>query len=147
MQPAPLLSPFYEAKDIITQVWQRWFNLVSKSCQFIDRGDPSAADFTQATLTTDATWRDLDLSSIIPESAVAVLLAVDIRDDAVGSSLLFRKNGNANNKTISGLNTQVLNVTLYSDCVVFCDTARIIEYYGANVTFTAINITVKGWWI
>jgi len=36
---------------------------------FVDRGDPAADDYTQATLTSDGTYYDLDLSAIVPAGA------------------------------------------------------------------------------
>lgn len=111
-----------------------------------DRGDPSAYDFTQATLITDATWRDMDLSSIVPSDAKTVLLNVSITDDAVSSWLTFRKNGNTNNINNGIIFTQVANVQIVQDVIVACDTSQIIEYIGANLAFTSIDISVKGWW-
>lgn len=110
-----------------------------------NRGDPSAVDFTQAVLTTDNTWRDLDLSNIIPQGTKAVLLYVKLTDDAAGSELSFRKNGNYNAINISTVATQVVNISVYADVFVFCDTNRKIEYKGSNLAFTAISISIKGW--
>src|SRR3990167_1403641 len=110
-----------------------------------NRGDPTAADFTQANLTTDNTWRDLDLSGTGPKGAKAVFLFVKLTDDAAGSELSFRKNGNFAAINISTIATQVVNVSVYADLMVFLDTDGKVEYRGSNLAFTAITITVKGW--
>jgi hypothetical protein len=113
---------------------------------FVDRGDPSAADFTQASLTTDATWRDLDLSAIVPDGAKAVCLYVNVVDDTV-NYVGFRKNGNSNANNISIVRAQVANVAVAGILTVELSSARVIEYIASNVTFTTIAITVKGWWL
>lgn len=146
MQPPPLFTPMYEFKGIIAQVWQRWFHALSEP-RFYDRGDPITPDFTVADFTTDATWRDLSLASIVPAGAVAVVLKVILKDDAVGSQIAFRKNGNAYIYNTGELRTQAVDVVLTGDIYVFLDAGRIIEYYGSNLAFTGITVTVKGWWL
>ncbi len=114
---------------------------------YVDRGDPSANDFTQADLTEDATWRDLDLSSVVPAGAIAVHLSYTIEDDAVESRLSFRKNGNVNEFNRSNIRTQVADILNDGDTVVSCDANRIIEYYATNTTWTSIAIKIRGWYI
>jgi len=111
----------------------------------MDKGDSSAANYTQANLTTDNTWRDLDLSALIPKDAKAVLLYVKLTDDAAGSELSFRENGNFAAINISTIATQVANVSVYADLIVFADTTGKIEYRGSNLAFTNISVVVKGW--
>lgn len=112
---------------------------------FYDRGDPATLDFDETDLTTDETWRDLDLSSIVPNGARAVVLHVSIVDDAADSYLIFRKNGNSNEWNRSRIRTQVANIAFGTDLIVPCDSNRVIEYFGKNLTFTTIIIVVKGW--
>jgi hypothetical protein len=114
---------------------------------FVDRGDPTAYDFTLASLTTDNTWRDLDLSVIVPSNSKAVALMVEVNDDAVGSYIGFRKNGNTSSYNSVYTYTQVSGVLDSNVVIVFCDSNRIIEYIASNTTFTAINISVIGWFI
>ena len=113
---------------------------------FTDRGDASAWDFDQDDLTEDATWRDLDLSSIVPAGAKTVLLLVIVKDDAVGSVFYIRENGNSNEYNKSGIKTMVVNESNMQDFIVACDSDRKVEYYATNTTWTAIAIAVKGWW-
>ena len=118
--------------------------------KFTDRGDPASYDFAVGDLTTDGTWKTagsgLDLSGIVDAGATAVLLRVHVIDDALGSTIEFRKSGSSNAINISMVEPPVVNVSLYADLIVPLASDRIVEYKGANVTFTTINIAVKGWW-
>jgi len=114
---------------------------------YVDRGDPDAADFNVGTLTTDSTWRDLDLSSIVDAGASAVNLHLFIQDDVVDSEFRFRAKGNSNIWARSGLRTQVANLFNGGSMVVALDSNRVCQYYGENLAFTAIYITVLGWWV
>ena len=114
---------------------------------YVDRGDPAAADFAVGDFTTDASWNDLDLSSIVPAGAVAVHLYVVINDNAAGSAMLFRKNGNSNAFNIGRVATHVTGITESGDVITTLDSNRVIEYWGTNVAFVSIDVTVKGWFI
>lgn len=112
-----------------------------------DRGDPAAFDFAVGDLTTDDTWRDLDLSSIISNSlAKAVVLFVSISDGVANSRIQFRKKGNSNVIARSSIRTQIANIVIDADLVVSCNTSQVIQYRASNLTFTTANIVVKGWW-
>ncbi len=113
---------------------------------FRDRGDPAAADYTLTDFTTDGTWRDLDLSGIVPAGAKAVLLYIRIKDDLTDRVFGLRKNGNSNAFNTYALNTQVANLSVYDEATVACDSNRIIEYNFTNTTWTSVDVTVRGWW-
>ena len=113
---------------------------------FVDRGDPASADFTQATLTEDATWRNLDLSSIIPTEAVSVLLKVQIQHPSGVGYIMFREDGNSNTPNASLVMATVASVLAAQDVVCVVGAARTIEYY-ATASPTLIYITVGGWWV
>ena len=108
------------------------------------RGDYHAFDFTEADLTTDNAWYELDLSSIVPAGACAVLLYVRVKDADANSHLQFRKRGSANTANRSEVRTQVADIYNHGDLFVFCDSNRRIEY-KAGEEFSEIDITVKGW--
>ena len=114
--------------------------------RFVDRGDPASTDYDETTLTLDGTWNDLDLSSIVPANAVAVALATVIKDNAVGSRVKFRKNGNSNTINVSQAYVTVANVFSAYDQIVACDSNRVIEYEGTSGT-DSFDVTVKGWWL
>lgn len=115
--------------------------------RYVDRGDPAAWDFAVANFTTDGTWRDLDLSSIVPAGAVLVHYRMNLQDDLVASEVAYRKNGNSNGFNATGTRIQVANQVMVVDGFVACDSGRIIEYWATNTTFSVINFSVRGWWI
>lgn len=116
--------------------------------KFVDRGDPTDWDFEFADFELDATWRDLDLSSVVPSGAVAVLLRVEVRDDGGNNIFMLRENGNSNNFNVGRITSQVAAVYMRADVIVACDSNRIIEYYGGTTTtWNTVYITIAGWWI
>lgn len=125
-----------------------WTSLAYVST-YIDRGDPNAWDFTLGNLTTDGTWRDLDLSGIVAAGGAnrLVKISVEITDDAVGYTFAFRQNGRTNAYAQAGRKTQVANQSFQATLDVLCDANRKIEYYASNTTWTSINLVVRGWWV
>ena len=112
---------------------------------FEDRGDPAAYDFQIGDLTTDGNWHDLDLSAFVPSGTKAVLLRINLQDDAASSRFRIRKNGNTLAYNSNDFYTQVANVFFGAVAFVPCDQNRIIEYNADNLTWTAINIVILGW--
>lgn len=129
--------------DIDTQ--QKVYNDNITYGYYHDRGDPDDYDYTQATLTLDTNYHDLDLSSIIPEGTKAVSLIVYIKDAVADKYIGFRKNGNAHSNCSPTVYNQVANIYTHSSVIIGCDSNRIIEYY-ANGGTDNIAITVNGWW-
>jgi len=113
---------------------------------FQDRGDPGAYDWTEATLTEDNAWHDLDLSGIVAAGAKAVLFKVVMKDGATGTTFDLRENGNANAVSMGTIITQVSNVWVTGDLICACDSDRKVEY-KASAAFDNLNVLVKGWWI
>lgn len=130
--------------------WEPWGNALStdigKGKCFVDRGDPAAADFDKTDFTADATYRDLDLSGIVPEGAKAVVFLLYIDNALVGSPARFRTAGNANEVNTAQASTQVAGIPLVVDLVCPLSAARHIEYYFRAVVWINIFFTVKGWW-
>ena len=120
-------------------------NQIIRATIYVDRGDPTAPDFTEANLTTDDTWRSLDLSSIVPSGIRFVYLRLTLNDDAVQSVFRIRKSGMTNLINIFDLYTQAPNVWMTAIGKVPCVANRTVEYIGTNLAFTAINLTVVGW--
>jgi len=116
-------------------------------CDFFDRGDPSDFDFTITDFVTDGNAHDLDLSSIVPRGAKAVLIRVGIIDDAVSSWIYFYKKGNTNQFNASIIYCQVSNVAIWNDRIVIPDSNSKISYITYNTTFSGIYVIVAGWWI
>ena len=67
--------------------------------KYYDRGDPATVDFGLGDLTTDGTWRDLDLSSIVPDGTTAVAIFIHINDDDANRSICLEKMGILMGKT------------------------------------------------
>ena len=133
--------------------WEPWGPILSKDLiaftrpSFVDRGDPAAWDFQTANFTTNGNWYDLNLASIVPAEAKAVLLRVAICDNLVGVDFYLRKNGNANVYNLSQLITQVANTYINFNFIVALDSNKVIEYKAYNTTWTGIYIVVQGWFV
>jgi hypothetical protein len=116
--------------------------------RYEDRGDPGSWDYTAASFTTDGTWRDLDISGIVGTGLRFVHLMISLVDDAAGSTFSIRENGNSNAYNIGAIATQVANIRIYdSDMWVHTDSSGVIEYKGDNLTFSSIDVLVRGWWV
>lgn len=113
---------------------------------FIDRGDPEGFDFTQAVLTMDGTWHELDLSAIVPADASVILIGGFIRDGVVEKTVRFRKSGNANALNVSLMYTQVAGVFIGQDFTIAASPNQKIEYL-ADAAIDIIALVVRGWWL
>jgi len=114
---------------------------------YVDRGDPSDLDFVVGDFTTDGDSHVLNLSGIVPAGATLVHFTFNIKDDALDSYIMFTKNGNSNTRVRMIGRTFAVNVTTDYEGFVACDANRYIQYKAAPVTFTDINVTIKGWFI
>jgi hypothetical protein len=111
----------------------------------IDRGDPSSHDFSKTDFTTDATWRDLDLSSIVPAGAKMVNLIIYGYGDTANATMSIRKNGNSNAIVALSGTTPAVGIAFLNVGVIACDSSRVVEYNISNITWTALNLSVAGW--
>ncbi len=111
-----------------------------------DRGDPAAVDFAVGDLIADGLAHELDLSGIVASGAATVLLRVRIEDNAVGSLIVIKENGNSNQINAGVIRTQVSGVTNDGDMIISLDANRKANYITTNTTFTILDIIVKGWW-
>ena len=113
---------------------------------FIDRGDPAAYDFVKTDLTLDDAWNDMDLSSIVPAGAKAVLICGHLEGTAVDWKIIFRKKGNTNEINHCGMETIRAGVERHRSCIVAVDAARIMQYKADSETWTTLSLAVRGWW-
>lgn len=113
---------------------------------FVDRGDPAAVDFVKTDLTRNGTWQTLDLSSIIPPAAKGVLLKARIQAAPVGNRIRFRKKGNTNEKNTLSYPTLAANIIHRPDGVCAVNSNSEIEYNADNITWTTLDLVVRGWW-
>jgi hypothetical protein len=114
---------------------------------FVSRGDIASADFTQATLNLNANWHDLNISSIVPAAAKAVLVRLYIYATEVNKLLGIRPKGFALGGHYSGLRSQVANTEAESSMVMDLGTGGLLEYYGTDTTLYYAYITILGWFI
>ncbi len=113
---------------------------------FVYRGDPAAFDFSESNFTDDGTWRELDISAIIPVSAKAILVEIDFQSVNANKEIAFRKYGQTNEVNHVDAETLVGNQHQSYSCIIPVDSNRIIEYMIDNATWTALNLVVCGWW-
>lgn len=113
--------------------------------EYTDRGDPASVDFDETDLTLDATWRTLDLSSIIDEGAVLVLIRGYIADTSADDYVLLRTPGNSNEENVAKLRTGV-ELDMATDLWVTPDEDGTVEYKGNSGGSPDIRLTVGGWW-
>ena len=119
---------------------------VTAGHKYIDRGDPSAPDFTEADLDMDNSFYLLDLSDIVLDSdAVLVHLVLRIADSALGTLLQIREYDNTYAINVAEVGTQQISIWNSADCVVAIDSFRLISYRVSSVA-DGITITVRGWW-
>lgn len=129
----------------LVKAWVMAWNFLQTS--YVHRGDPIGHDFDKTDFITDYTWRTLDLSSLVPAGAKAVLLLNDIKDNTIGMTFFMRRNGQSYAKNNSGITTQVANHYFRGSVVVALDENRIIEYRASAGTWDFIFLTVRGWWL
>jgi len=113
---------------------------------FVDRGDVSDYDFVKTDLTTDGTWRDLDLSAIVPTTARVVFISAHLEGNGVDWAIRFRKNGNTNEINHGGMETIRANVERHRSSIVQIGSDQIIEYNADNQAWATIDLVVRGWW-
>lgn len=106
------------------------------------------SDFTEVDFTCDGNWHvdGLDLSGIVPAGAVAVKLRLALIDDAASSRLVLRRDA-AHGENIVDATTQVANIWVGRTEDISIDANRLLDYQASNLVFTAISVTVLGWFI
>jgi hypothetical protein len=114
---------------------------------YIDRGDPSSPDFIRPNLDTDGSEHDMDLSSIVPEGAIAVHLKFRIMGTSVGLFFMFKEKGNSNFDNSLMQYTQIANSYIAQDGRVMLDSNRVITYKTSNDAFGWYGVTVRGWYL
>ena len=111
--------------------------------ELVDRGDPASYDWTEASLTSDSTWRDLDLSSIVPEGTRWVLLGVILHY----GEIRFREDGNSNainRAQVTDRNEDVAEDVTQDVWVAVKD--QTIEYWAnSGGGAYSVDIVVRGW--
>ena len=119
---------------------------VTAGGRLISRGDPADYDWTEADLTMNNNYHDLDLSSIVPEGATGVLMAVAIRDSVINTFFGFKPYGNVNGINSFIARIMVANTTYHTTCMMPLDSNRKLEYI-CSAPFDNVYLCVMGWFI
>jgi len=114
---------------------------------YVDRGDPAASDWSQATLTANDNWIDLNCSAVVPAGAKAIIFVISLFDNTIDGSISMRKNGNTLNINIVSLSQPVANKMFFGQLIVPCDAGRVIEYALTTKVWTSVTVTIHGWLI
>lgn len=112
--------------------------------RWYDEGDLSSVQYTKDTLTIDGAWHDLDLSSIVGESRVLVLIQAYLNDNAGDKELKIRTKGNINEVNVGTCHTQVANKTCDRNIFVYTDVNGIIQYMIDVATWQTIDLVIRG---
>jgi len=112
--------------------------------KYIDRGDPADADFSQADLIQDNTWRLLDLSLVVGTGVKLLVIYTYFDNDVSLSYISFRQAGNSNPWNSDGVFNHVIGVAGYETILVICDADGKIEYKSGS-TDNKIDGSVRGW--
>jgi len=115
--------------------------------KYIDRGDRALYDIEESTLTLDGTWQTLDLSAYIPVGTVLVIIGGRFNSPAVGARFLVVENPNNGEYNASGVIIHTASINHIGDLIVKPDKNRIIRYVGSADTWTAIELTIRGWFV
>lgn len=113
---------------------------------YVDRGDPATVDKVKTDLTIDGAWHDLDLSTIVPAGAKAVMLRTRLQSANPGDAIRYRKNGNTNEVNTCGCEALRANVLRTRLGITSIDANRVLEYNADNIAWTTLDIVVRGWW-
>ena len=106
----------------------------------------SVPDFAVGDFTTDGTWKvnGLDLSGLVPKGTYAVHFKLSISDNLVGSQFGIRHSASYAENRIFGY-TFVANISSEYDFTLPLDTDLALDYYGANLVFSSLDVTILGY--
>ncbi len=121
--------------------------MLGKVEMYVDRGDPAAFDFDVNDFIDDGTWREKDLSGIVPANAKAVLIEWEFTTVSAGREIKLRKYGNSNEINSWHAETTVGNQHQSGQAIVAIDHNKIVEYNIGNANWSELDMVVRGWWI
>lgn len=124
--------------------------VIARPWRYVDRGSITAYDKTTADFTTDGTWRDIDLSAIVPAAAKMIAFKLRIEEDNIDRLAEFRTKGHADAADINTIceRPAVANNTFYFwGCLSAGAYPQILQYRFTNTVWTAIDFVVMGWWL
>ena len=112
----------------------------------IRTGNITVSDFDEGDSPVEATWTNLDLSSVSSSDATALLIFLRIKDAAASKVLMFRKDETTSDSpgAIAGIISQAANIPTFETIVVGC-ASGIVEY-NLTAGTDEFDVTVTGWW-
>ena len=115
--------------------------------RYVSRGDYSANDFTQDTLTHDGAWHLLDLSALVPANAKVVKLLLYANHATAGSQLRMGPYYATSHYdyTASKVYVSSMAVRQYQEFPI--DSTRTVFYWLDNLSGWDVSIDVVGWWV
>jgi hypothetical protein len=115
---------------------------------FVIRQDPSGYDYSNSGAPRGS-WTEIDLSSIVSESAQAVLLNVVFYTSTANKSYVkFAQKGETGSQDSHFLATpNGIDYEAGADMIVELDSSKKVHYYVHDCGGTAfLRVTVAGWW-
>lgn len=113
---------------------------------FVDRGDPAAYDWAKTDLTTDGAWHDLDISSIVPKSAKAILIIGHLVGNGVDWTIRFKKYGQTNDINLGCMETIRAMVDRRRMMICAVDSNQKVQYKIDNKAWSTLELAIRGWW-
>jgi hypothetical protein len=127
-------------------VTQKWENISpSGATGYIDRGDPSSADFSKTDFSINGQWHVLDLSDKVDEGATIIHFSVMVQSAVDDSTIVFVKNGSVNRKNGATIRVPHGSKEYFKSDWVACDSDRKVEYWISNVNWPILDFLVRGW--
>ena len=133
-----------------TDVYYHWCGaswVVGGIPYFVERlatsPDKQVGDFT-----CNGNWHvdGLDLSAIVPAGAIAIVLRVELLDDAASTHFTVRRSAADTHNDIIAM-ISVANVSDNLREPISIASNRLLDYKASNVVITTIDLTVLGWWV
>ncbi len=113
--------------------------------KFVDRGELSDFDYIIGDLTSDETYRDLDISSIVGVGERLVMLQVQAAAIVAGATLFNITKGHTAYVNRAGLiipyDTGGEEQTMW----IKTNASGVIQYMLSNTTWMYCNIVIRGW--
>lgn len=122
----------------------------TKGYKYVNRGDVVSWDFTLTDFTIDATWRDIDMSTLgIPPEAYMVMFRVMVEISSGDDKTFYiREKGFADFKNAGTIIAQAAGVMNTGLMLVGCDDTQIFEYWGSSpAAWVNINVAAIGWFV
>jgi len=114
---------------------------------YIARDEVTDWDFEVGDFTKDDGWHDLDLSSIVPETAQVVVMRWDIGSSVVNRYIYLRQDGFTDVYANWYARTWTTTVGHPFFPSMPIGPNGVIEYRAHPANITLLNCTVLGWWI